>query len=165
MADSGMPAGPNMDEVLYERVIHDKPWMWALVNAEFQPTPPPRFSTDPWGWWLLVHRMMVDDWSFEFHSPGARLPGDEDPITVFHVRLTRQATGRWKRAGPTARPCGRPRAAPSSTPSARSRVPASAGRQTHRTTSRPTLTMLRFDYGKVQHKLIVAAVKLDGRSR
>ena len=93
MADSGMPAGPNMDEVLYERVIHDKPWMWALVNAEFQPTPPPRFSTDPWGWWLLVHRMMVDDWSFEFHSPGARLPGDEDPIKVFHVRLTRQANG------------------------------------------------------------------------
>ena len=35
MADSGMPAG----EVIYERVIHDKPWMWALVNTEFQPTP------------------------------------------------------------------------------------------------------------------------------
>ena len=89
MADSGMPAGPNMDEVLYERVIHDKPWMWALVNAEFQPTPPPRFSTDPWGWWLLVHRMMVDDWSFEFHSPGARLPGEEDPTRQRFLHVTR----------------------------------------------------------------------------
>lgn len=91
MADSGMPAGPLMDEVLYERVIYDKPWMWALVNTEFQPTPPPKFSTDPWAWWLLVHRMMVDDWAFEFHSPGALLPGEEEPLTVFFVRLTRRA--------------------------------------------------------------------------
>lgn len=90
MADSGMPAGPNMDEIIYERIIHDKPWMWALVNTEFQPTPPPQFSTDPWGWWLLVHRMMVDDWSFEFHTPGSKPRRSSEPLTVFYVRVTRQ---------------------------------------------------------------------------
>lgn len=93
MADSGMPAGPNMDEVLYERVIHDKPWMWALVNTEFQPTPPPRFSTDPWAWWLLVYRMMVDDWAFEFHTPGAVMPGDKEPLSGFYTHVTREVDG------------------------------------------------------------------------
>jgi hypothetical protein len=90
MADSGMPAGPNMDEVIYERIIHDKPWMWALVsNTEFQPTPPPQFSTDPYAWWTLVHRMMVDDWAFEFYSPGAKPRRSSEPLTVFYVRVSR----------------------------------------------------------------------------
>ena len=92
MADSGMPAGPDMDEVIFERIIHDKPWMWALVsNAEFQPTPPPKFSTDPSDWWTLVHRMMVDDWAFEFYSPGAKPRRNIDPLTVFYVRIYRQS--------------------------------------------------------------------------
>ena len=121
MADSGMPAGPNMDEVLYERVIHDKPWMWALVNAEFQPTPPPRFSTDPWAWWLLVHRMMVDDWSFEFHTPELCSPAKKSHSPTSACTSLGAQVASLKRAGHTAKPSGRPRAAPSSTPSARSR--------------------------------------------
>ena len=63
MADGGIPAGPNMDEVLYERVIHDKPWMWIsmmiLVLAasllmqvgcgpqDPQPTPPAPSLNEP----------------------------------------------------------------------------------------------------------------------
>ena len=74
MADNGMPAGPNMDEVLYERVIHDKPWMWALVNSEFQPTPPAPLQHRPLG-------VVAPCASYDGGRLGLRVPHPPEPCS------------------------------------------------------------------------------------